>query len=303
MSFTIAMAGGGLEKVAPISLTEQRQQQLLTADNALFLPINRDFATLCDGNQHARLLSAAERKDVVANACYLLGLQQGAPVFALYVDNDQPLAQGQWLDLRRISKRHQAPMLSWLAAARGLVYWHQHTQFCGVCGAACEVIALGHHRRCRQCQKEWFPRIDPAVIMLVESVNPEGEPCILLGAGVNFVSGVMSILAGFVDIGESLEEAVIREVWEETQVKVDAVQYICSQPWPFPCSMMIGFFAQAQYQQPQVDAHELHHARWVTADELCAAGEWGDDGEGLKLPRLDSISRLLINYWLAKQPQ
>jgi NAD+ diphosphatase len=135
--------------------------------------------------------------------------------------------------------------------------------------------------------------------MLVERRVPNEPPACLLAHHSRLAPGMYSTLAGFVEPGESLEEAVAREVEEETSVRVASARYVASQPWPFPSSLMIGFRAVASTFDITIDADELTDARWFTAEELRAAGEWGDEGAALKLPRRDSIARRLVEGWLA----
>jgi NAD+ diphosphatase len=149
---------------------------------------------------------------------------------------------------------------------------------------------------------ESFPRTDPVVIMLVTSAPGEGRPerC-LLGRHGRLPRGAYSLLAGFVEPGESLEEAVAREVAEETGVEVTDVRYQGSQPWPFPYSMMMGFRATARRDDIAVDTDELEDARWFTAAEVAGFGEWEDEAAEHRLPRRDSIARALLDAWLREQ--
>jgi NAD+ diphosphatase len=144
-----------------------------------------------------------------------------------------------------------------------------------------------------------FPRTDPAVIMLVEHWPKSGSPMCLLARNARFPSRLMSTLAGFVDPSESLEETVIREVYEESGIEVANVVYQASQPWPFPSSIMLGFRALALTTEIRIDEIEIEEAGWFAAEELCSFGEWGDAGEGYCLPRKDSIARYLIESWVA----
>jgi NAD+ diphosphatase len=145
-----------------------------------------------------------------------------------------------------------------------------------------------------------YPRLDPAVIMLVESFDPvRDRPVCLLGHNARFPEGVYSTLAGFVEIGETLEQAVRREVREEVGVAVDLVTYRASQPWPFPSSIMLGFRAQGQFAPTRPDGVELTDARWLTPEDLDAAADWEAEGAPLRLPRKDSIARFLIESWRA----
>jgi NAD+ diphosphatase len=142
-----------------------------------------------------------------------------------------------------------------------------------------------------------FPRTDPAVIMLVTHTFADGVERCLLGRQAQWPEGVYSTLAGFVDPGETLERAVIREVKEEAGVEVDQVRYLASQPWPFPSSIMLGFIATAKSTDIFVEQDELEHAQWFSREELNGFAEWGDDVPGYKLTRKDSISRYLVEYW------
>ena len=228
----------------------------------------------------------------------LLGIVGDTAHFALDISHlDEPLAdpafadRGAFMDLRRVG-----PMLGhaeggMLAYARGLVHWHSRHRFCGVCGAATAVTESGHQRKCTDpaCGASHFPRTDPAVIMLVH----RGERC-LLGRQPHFMPGMHSTLAGFVEPGESLEDAVAREVREETDIVVDEVRYHSSQPWPFPASIMLGFHARAVTDTIAVDGNELEGAAWF--DRQWILNHPGDDT--FRLPRPDSIARRLVEDWL-----
>jgi NAD+ diphosphatase len=195
-------------------------------------------------------------------------------------------------DLRQFGAglaRHEGALL---ALARAMLFWHSRHRFCGVCGAPTRSEEAGHVRRCTSagCATTHFPRTDPAVIMLVT----DGDRA-LLGRNKNFLPGMYSTLAGFVEPGESLEDAVAREVREETAIDVAAVHYHSSQPWPFPANIMLGFYAEAASTAITVDYGELEDARWFERDRLLSHAE--DDN--FRLPRRDSIARRLIEDWLA----
>ena len=167
----------------------------------------------------------------------------------------------------------RGPEAALLAYARGLMYWHRRHRFCGVCGAATDSRGGGHVRRCRNADEphEHFPRTDPAVIMLVTHDDLEGRgPAALLGRQSRWPDGMYSTLAGFVEPGESLEEAVAREVREETGVAVADVRYQASQPWPFPSSLMLGFRARAVTTGIDVDQRELQDARSGSLSRSCS---------------------------------
>lgn len=193
--------------------------------------------------------------------------------------------------LRFEELRPLAPMLGedeagLLAYARALAYWRQRHRHCGVCGASAQPVRAGHVMRCSDaaCSTEFFPRIDPAIIVLVS----DGERA-LLGRQASWPSGRYSTIAGFVEPGESLEDAVAREVLEETGVAVLSSDYHSSQPWPFPSSLMLGFMAQAAPGSPARGQDELEDARWFSREEI-AAGE-------ATLPPPTSISYRLIETW------
>ena len=142
-----------------------------------------------------------------------------------------------------------------------------------------------------------FPRTDPAVIMVVTKTFSDGTERCLLGRQATWPKGLYSSLAGFVDPGETLEQTVIREVKEEAGITVEKAEYIASQPWPFPSSIMLGFIATASSDEISTEQDELEDAKWFSREELAQFKDWHHQGEHLKLPRADSISRYLIEYW------
>jgi NAD+ diphosphatase len=198
----------------------------------------------------------------------------------------------RFADLRQLAGRLERHEGALLALARAMMFWHSRHRFCGMCGAPTRSEEAGHMRRCTDpaCHAMHFPRTDPAVIMLVT----DGERA-LLGRNKNFAPGMYSTLAGFVEPGESLEDAVAREVREETAIEVAAVHYHSSQPWPFPANIMLGFYAEAVSREITVDYSELEDARWFERDWL--RSHTSDDS--FRMPRLDSIARRLIEDWLA----
>ena len=210
---------------------------------------------------------------------------------------DEPEAQrraagiGEGTDLRRVGPVMTREDGALLAYARGLMWWHARSRYCGVCGAPTESVEAGHVRRCSSpaCNASHFPRTDPAVIMLVH----DGDRA-LLGRQKVWVGGMYSTLAGFVEPGECLEEAVAREVWEEAGIRIADARYHSSQPWPFPSSLMIGFHARATTTEIVLNQSELEDAAWFTRAELRDFG-----AQGKSLPRQDSIARRLIEDWLA----
>ncbi|HEY0526742.1 MAG TPA: NAD(+) diphosphatase [Stellaceae bacterium] len=199
----------------------------------------------------------------------------------------------EFRDLRAVGPLLPREQGALLAYARAMAYWHARHRFCGVCGSATLSAEAGHVRRCTNpaCAASHFPRTDPAVIMLVT----DGTRC-LLGRQPQWPAGMHSTLAGFVEPGESLEAAVAREVKEETGIEVTDVAYHSSQPWPFPCSIMLGFHARATTTRIEVDPRELQQAAWYERDWILAH----QDDDEFRLPRKDSIARRLIEDWLGR---
>jgi NAD+ diphosphatase len=197
----------------------------------------------------------------------------------------------RFADLRQIGGRIERREGALLALARAMMFWHSRHRYCGLCGSPTRSEEAGHMRRCTNpaCNTMHFPRTDPAVIMLVT----RGDLA-LMGRSKNFVPGMYSTLAGFVEPGESLEDAVAREVREETGIEVGAVHYHSSQPWPFPANIMLGFHAEALTTEITVDYGELEDARWCERDWLLSHV----DDDSFRMPRLDSIARRLIEDWL-----
>ena len=228
----------------------------------------------------------------------LLGDRDGTTWWAVVVDAGLARAEpDQWLPLRGLlpflggEARAAAPLVF---HALGLAEWHWATRFCPRCGGTLTTRAAGHELVCDQCGKVQFPRTDPAVIMLVTAGEPgsDDERC-LLGRGAVWPAGRFSTLAGFCEPGETLEDAVRREVLEETGVVVGEVTYFGNQPWPLPSSLMLGFHGRAESEEIRLDDDDVEEARWFTRAQMreeTAAGT-------LVLPGGVSISRSLIEHW------
>lgn len=293
--------GSPLDRAAERRDDEAWVHLALHAADTLWAPVWRArnlMRGVDEGRPEAVFLSgeAAEALRLAGGPWAFLGLQGGVPLFAVDCStHDDPLpllppALGGFADLRQVAGLLAGPEASVLAHARGLMHWRTKHRFCGVCGSACEPRSAGHAVVCTGCKTQHFPRTDPAVIMLVH----RGDKA-LLGHSTRFPNSTMySTLAGFVEPGESLEEAVAREVFEESGVKVGAVHYHSSQPWPFPASIMLGFYAQGLSEEITIDPNEIADARWFSRAELI-----GHRDLGFSLPRADSIARRLIEDWIA----
>jgi NAD+ diphosphatase len=221
-----------------------------------------------------------------------LGAEQGVSAFALDLGGVR-FPGARYVELRSVGGLLPSNEAGLLAYARGLVFWHQRHRHCGACGAPTRSEQGGHVRRCTACASQHFPRSDPAVIVLVTHHHPErGERC-LLGRSARFPGGMYSTLAGFVEPGETLEETVARELFEEAGIEVTDITYRSSQPWPFPASLMLGFRARARSDQLQIDRSELEDANWFSRAELL-----DPISRPVRLPNRDSIARHLIESWL-----
>jgi NAD+ diphosphatase len=245
----------------------------------------------------------------------LLGLaEDGRPVFAARLNDSAVEQRGdasdgfldrrelaisgredlELVDLRTIATQGLvAPEeIALLGAAKAVLDWHQRHRFCAQCGQPTQATAGGWRRECTACKAQHFPRTDPVVIMLAV----DGDRC-LLGRQRRFPKGMYSALAGFVEPGETIEEAVRREIAEESGVIVGRVGYVASQPWPFPSSLMIGCLALAQTTSVRIDEQELEDARWFSREEVQEMFRRRHP-QGLSAPNRMAIAHHLIRYWL-----
>jgi NAD+ diphosphatase len=221
-----------------------------------------------------------------------------APAQNGFLDHRQPEIAGRpdlhIRDLRALALEGALPHaeIAMLAQAKAVLHWHATHGFCARCGAKTEIAQAGWRRDCPACAAQNFPRTDPVVIVLAI----HGDAC-LMGRQKNFPPGMYSCLAGFVECGETLEEAARREIFEEAGVRLGAVDVLASQPWPFPSSLMVGCRARAFSREIVMDTVELEDCRWFTRDETRAmvAGE-----QALKAPHPIAIARRLLDHWLAE---
>jgi len=227
-----------------------------------------------------------------------LGTLQGRPVLAslaapeaanLFRDDPAYVVS----DLRSIAVKGTVaePELGILAMAKSLLDWHRRHRFCPACGAPSALAQAGFRRDCTACGTQHFPRTDPVVIMLIS----DGERC-LLGRQSRFLPGMYSCLAGFLEPGETVEDAVRRETFEEAGIRVGAVSYWMSQPWPFPSSLMIGCVGEALTSDITIDRDELEDARWFPRDEIRLMIE-GRHPDNLSAAAPIAIAHHLIRRW------
>ncbi len=261
----------------------------------------RDDILLTRGQTTARALLAPGDIDAIGveTPALFLGFDGGRPRFAIALDDgavDPLLQRGEFeaVELRKIAVEGTVPEeeLAAIATAKSLVQWHRRHRFCANCGAASTVVASGWRRDCPACGAQHFPRTDPVVIMLAT----RGDQC-LLGRQSRFPPGMWSCLAGFLEPGETIEDAVRREVREETGVVCGEVRYFASQPWPYPSSLMVGAITEALTSEIVIDHNELEDARWFGRDEAIALiGRQHPDG--LKAPHPFAIAYHILARWI-----
>jgi NAD+ diphosphatase len=290
MTTGIAFAGGTLDRAEQLRTNDESERlRRLDTSRAVLVGPGQDVALGADrALLRVRLGALPDEAELT-----FLGLDRsGAAVFAYDATEEGP-AEGQFVGLRELAAELETAEGALAAYAVAMVGWHRVNRFCGRSGDATVVEAAGHRRRCPGCGLVVFPRTDPAITMLVTA----GERC-LLSRRHGAPEHRWSALAGFVEPGETLEEAVVREAREETGVDVVAVEYVTTQPWPFPAALMIGFWAFADGDRAGVPApqpDELVDARWWERGELRAALA----ADRIAIPPAGTIGNYLITTWLA----
>lgn len=314
---TVTFGGSGLDRAADLrgnsaalaaamsdprasAILVWRGKPLVAGDTLVRLPVTHPVvATGPRGNTGAPIL---------------LGREDGAPCFAADIsawvpDDLDKSALGQFLDpseqhhpdlpedhvfaeLRRLMTRLSPRDAELAATAKAVFGWHRSHRFCAQCGAESEMVQAGWQRTCPACGAHHFPRTDPVVIMLITH-----GPAVLMGRSPGWPAGMYSLLAGFVEPGETLEAAVRREVMEEAGVHVGQVSYLASQPWPFPASLMFGCAGEALSREITIDPNEIEDARWVSRNEMMQA--FAGEHPEIKAARKGAIAHFLLKNWLA----
>ncbi len=306
MAHIHTFAGSPLDRAGNLRCDPDWLAGQLAAPDSRFLPLWQLRALMrTEGQPTISWLPAdAVRPFMDQGAMVLfLGLNDGRAHFAVDVSaagperEHQPFRDhGRWLDVRSAAMQCPGPDAAILAQARSLIDWHARHGFCAVCGQPTAPREAGYARQCTDeaCKAQHFPRTDPVVIMLVFHAGD-----VLLGRQRFFPKNSYSALAGFVEPGESLEEAVRREVMEEAGIPVGEVRYHSSQPWPFVSNLMIGCYAHAKAREITLDPHELEDARWFTRPEIAdMVANAGPDESLLRMPPPLSIAHQLARAWL-----
>ena len=307
---TVTFGGSGLDRAAQLrgNLTETdiSQGQSIVIWRGKVLVVNKD-------NPNLAMLSCTH--PIVADVPQIfLGRDDGTMLFATDISIWEPPSDQEaqslgffdpteqrhpdlpashvFLELRGCMNALSARDCELAATARALFQWHQSHKFCSRCGGRSAMTQSGWQRNCNDCNASHFPRTDPVVIMLVT----HGDD-VLLGRSPNFPEKMYSLLAGFLEPGETIEAAVRREVLEETNVEVGPVTYLASQPWPFPNSLMIGCHGHATSKQIAIDPHEIEDALWISKSEMMDV--FAGTNDTLFPARPGSIAHFLIKNWLA----
>ncbi len=285
----IAFTGAGMDRADPLRVDSDALAAAIGAPSSRLLRLNGLDPEV---GEDGRLSWGALAETDPESELLLLGVAEGKHHFAVLPPKDTQLnarSPAIWRTLMMLDPSDVALY----GAARSLIDWHARHRFCAVCGAETQIFRAGWGRRCGACSAEHFPRVDPVVIMLACF---DGK--VLLGRQAMFPPGRYSALAGFVEPGESLEEAVQRELKEEAGVDAFNVRYVASQPWPFPSSLMVGCMADVASDALTIDVTEIEDAMWVGRRGVEAAMS-GDPGAPFIAPPPYAIAHNLLEYWLA----
>ena len=307
---TVTFGGSGLDRHASLRRDAAGLAEALARGTVL--PLWRG-KPLMDGPRPG-WVPAGHPVLALAGPAVFLGLDDGVPRFAADLSDWSPEAGADapdagffdatvqrhpalgggagFVELRGVMTQLTPREAELVATAKALLQWHRSHGFCSACGARSEMAVGGWQRSCPACAAQHFPRTDPVVIMLVTHGNS-----VLLGRSPGWPEGMFSLLAGFVEPGETIEAAVRREVQEETGVRCGAVSYLASQPWPFPASLMIGARTEALGRDIRIDPDELEQALWVTREELVQS--FADRHPLIRPARNGSIANFILRNWLA----
>jgi NAD+ diphosphatase len=306
---TVTFGGSGLDRAAEL---RGQAEQLQAQGDARAIPLWRGKPMIM-GDTLVRLPMDHPAMADAATAMVLLGREDGAPVFAAdfsawtpadldagtlntFLDPSEQhhpaVPEAAFAELRAIMTRLSPRDAELAATAKAVMEWHRSHRFCARCGAESTMAMGGWQRNCAACGGHHFPRTDPVVIMLITHGN-----AVLVGRSPGWPEGMYSLLAGFVEPGETIEAAVRREVFEEAGVRVGAVSYLASQPWPFPASLMFGCAGEALNKDLTIDPEEIEDAMWVTREEMAEA--FAGNHPKLLPARKGAIAHFLLEAWLS----
>jgi NAD+ diphosphatase len=312
----VTFGGSGLDRAAQDRADPKRQAALRSDPAARALALWRGKPMVL-GQEHTQAAWLPLDSAVFSHGSdwVFLGQDEAGPRFAIDVSSWQPPEMpetlNQFLDpsqqrhpsvpddhvfaeLRSVMTRLSPRDAELIATARGILEWLRSHGFCANCGAKSEIDQAGWQRTCPSCGRHHFPRTDPVVIMLITRGNS-----VLMGRSPGWPEGMFSLLAGFVEPGETIEAAVRRETFEEAGVRVGEVGYLASQPWPFPASLMFGCWGHATSDEIQIDPNEIEDARWVTREEMLDV--FAGNSQAMKPARRGAIAHFLIWNWLRDQ--
>jgi len=312
-SETVTFGGSGLDRAAHLRGDGDAIATLWGRGDTRVLPIWRGKPLIGD-DRAIRLPVGHTALEHTVNGAIFLGMDNDAPVFAQDVSgwlpeglNEEELTQffdpseqqhpdmpvGQvFCELRGVMARLSVRDAELIASAKSLFDWHRTHRFCSTCGQESEMAMAGWQRDCPACERKHFPRTDPVVIMLITHGNS-----VLMGRSPNWPEGMYSLLAGFVEPGETIETAVRREVFEEAGIKVGEVQYLASQPWPYPSSLMFGCRGEALGREITIDPVEIEDALWITREEMLDV--YAGTHPVVKPARVGAIAHFIVRHWLA----
>lgn len=320
MDFSLAQAvtfgASGLDRAGHLRATALDADGLISLENASVLPLWKGKPLLTDEACSGLLWLDPDHEglSVATEPPLFLGLDNGRARFALdlsaweppqppdgpldaFVDTSEQVhpdfpAGSRFAELRGCMTRLSARDAELAATARALIMWHARHRFCANCGAPTDIVLAGWQRDCAACKASHYPRTDPVVIMLITRGN-----AVLVGRSPVWPEGMFSLLAGFVEPGETVEAAVRREVLEESSVEVGHVQYLVSQPWPFPASLMLACRGEATSEDIKVDPEELEEARWIGREEMLDI--FAGTHPEIRAPRRGAIARFVLERWLS----
>jgi NAD+ diphosphatase len=290
----IAYAGNYIDRLAGMRANRRSLVEAFTHPDTGFLPVWRDRCLVDDDRPVILMINQLLMLSDDPEKAIFLGEFENRFVFAVPFESHEktPLAaHGEFLGLRDLTAMVSETDAALLAYAKAMVGWRKQHRFCGLCGSARRSSDGGFVMVCENetCGDRCFPRLDPAVIVLVH----DRDRC-LLGRQPHWPEGLFSTIAGFVEPGESLEDAIRREVREETNIRIGQCAYLASQPWPYPAALMIGYHAEAQTSDIRLNDGELAEAKWLSREDI--------QNGAVVLPPRFSIAYRLIDTWLNREP-